>query len=183
MESFNFMLSSKGKSKNKREFFLSVLILFFAFMLFSGCEDSSTDPDESAPKLLKVKFENDSSSEYTITKLLVQPMGKSQESNDPVGEWSSNVLPEGTRLAPGQYVTFNLEIPNLHWSRYRIGVDDGNGNEIMLHEQNNYQESDLPITHWGSDERTVGVTVIHHDASGLVIVTGWSDFAGIDDGM
>lgn len=151
------------------------------FALLNGCEDSSTDSDTAEPEKLKVKFENNASSDYTIISVLVQPMGKSNESTEPVGDWSSNVLPDGIKLAPGENTIFDLEIPNLHWSRYRLGVEDNEGNEIMLHEQNGYTESDLPITHWGSDERTVSVTVVYHESSGLIMVNGWSDFAGIDN--
>ena len=53
----------------------------------------------------------------------------------------------------------------------------------MLHLQDGYTLPDvgeLPITHWGSDERTVGVSVTFDETSNLIYVNGWSDFAGIE---
>jgi len=54
-------------------------------------------------------------------------------------------------------------------------VDDGKGNIVLVGEN-----SELPITHWGSNERTVGVTILYNTDSNSIWVSGWSDFAGID---
>jgi hypothetical protein len=178
MKLTNNLFLNRTTASAKALFFFMITICMLA-LTAGGC-DSSTDSKEDEADLLKVKFINSVSSEYTITTLQVQAMGKSQESTQPTGEWSGNVLPSGTRLAPGESAIFNLGIPNLYWSRYRLGVDNGQGSEVMLHNQNGYPDADLPITHWGGDERTVEVTVIHHQESGLILVSGWSEFAGID---
>lgn len=110
-------------------------------------------------------------------------MGDAGEANPtPSGEWSANILANGDTIAPGEFVFFTLEIPNLHWSQYRLGVLDETGNHIMLHEQPGYPGDAMAgsITHWGSDERSVSVTVIRDQDSGLITVSGYSDWAGID---
>ena len=128
-----------------------------------------------------VKFQNAQNSEYTISTLLVQPMGKSDESTTPQGDWSSNILPSGTTLAPGEFTNFYLDIPNLHWDRYRVGVLGTGGATIMLHEQAGWNYDPPSITHWGSDERTVSITIQQDNNSGMIIINGWSDWAGIED--
>lgn len=110
-------------------------------------------------------------------------MGRADSENStPIGEWSSNILPDGKTLAPGEYEFFTLDIPTLHFSQYRLGVTDENGNHVMLHEQQGYTSDQMlgQITHWGSDERSVDVTVARDPSSNLITVSGYSDWAGIE---
>jgi hypothetical protein len=146
-----------------------------------SCDLLSSDAKREEDKL-HVKFINEAGSSYTITYIQLQAMGKAGETPEPSGDWSENILENGQTLAPGEHKFFNLKIPNLHWSQYRVGVDDRNGGEIMLHLQQNYQaEWEPSITHWGSDDRTVGVSVLYDQSSGLIHILGYSDFAGIED--
>ena len=155
-------------------------ILSVSLIFLIGCDLLTNEKDEEQDTLY-VKFTNDSSSTFTITNIQLQAMGKSGETAQPSGIWSDNILPAGTSLVPGSHTFFDLDIPNLHWSQYRLGVNDGQGNEIMLDEQQGYQDQgELPITHWGSDERSVSITIIYDQATHLIQWSGWSDFAGID---
>ena len=110
------------------------LFYLFALGLFSfgitSCE-SSTEP-EDIQDLLEVRFTNDSESTFSISYIQLQPMGKAGESTEPTGDWSGNILTDCKRLAPGEYETFNLDIPNLNWSRYRLGVINEEGNEMPV---------------------------------------------------
>lgn len=161
----------------KRTVFLVLLSLPLFVVLFAACEKDKDDEKD----MLYVQFNNATESEYTITSIELRSRGKADESDQPAGDWGSNILAEGETIAPGSFKYFNLEIPNLHWSEYRLGVDDGNGNQVFLHQQQGYNGGDYPITHWGSDERTVQVTIQYNSGTSLIGVTGWSDFAGIDD--
>lgn len=155
----------------------SFLIVFI--LLFSGCS-SVTNSDSEKDDTLYVKFTNSSYSQYTITSIELQDMGKAGETATPSGTWSGNILKNGKKLAPGEFDFFTLDIPTLHFCIYRLGVDNGNGTELMLHLQDNYQGLEPTITHWGSDDRTVEVTVIHDQVSNQVVVNSWSEWAGID---
>ncbi len=160
----------------KKLFFLFFALFFGLSAGFLSCENNDdNDKNES----LYVKFINNADSEYTITRIEVQPMGIASESNEPTGEWSENVLTGGETIAPGGHVFFTLPIPNLNWSRYRLGVDDGQGNEILLYEQEGYNEGNLPITHWGSDERTVTITIYLNSSTSIISISAWGDNAGI----
>jgi len=158
-----------------------LLISGFTLSGLVSCDLLSND-DKKKDDKLHVKFINEAASTYTITTIQLQAMGKSGETPEPSGVWSDNILENGQTIAPGEHEFFNLKIPNLHWSEYRLGVDDGNGNEIMLHQQQNYQAQWQPsITHWGSDDRTAGVTVLYDQNAGLIYISGYSDFAGINE--
>ncbi len=109
-------------------------------------------------------------------------MGKAGETvPSPSRVWSENIL-DTNKLAPGASIFFTLPIPNLHYSECRYGVLDSNNVEIMLHEQPGYGGTggQSPITHWGSDERTVSVVIKDRDSSDFIFVSGWNDMAGID---
>jgi hypothetical protein len=167
--------------KNWSKFLLIFVVP--AFFLIS-C-DLLTNDDEKDTKTdeLYVKFNNDQGSLYRITNIQLMDMGKAGEESTPSGTWSENILESGKSIAPGSHEFFTLNIENLHWCQYRLGVDPGNGTEVMLHLQDGYTLPDvgeLPITHWGSDERTVGVSVTFDETSNLIYVNGWSDFAGIE---
>lgn len=185
MNKKNIFSERRIKIKNSDYFFRVIFYQLFIACIFSiglmSC-DSSTEP-EKQNDLLKVLFTNNSESAFTISNIQLQAMGSAGESTEPTGEWGGNILTGGKRLAPGEYETFNLDIPNLHWSRYRLGVINSEGSEIMLHEQTDYEPwlDDPSITHWGSDDRTVDVTVVQEQSTDLIIITGWSDFAGIED--
>lgn len=169
------MLLSNSVFRNN--FSLKLVLLGFIFLI-AAC-DKAVDEDE--PETLYVKFINESESVATITSIMVQAMGEAGESTStPIGDWSGNVIENNQTIAPGEFVFFTVEIPNLHWVRYRLGVDNGSGEEILLHEQTNYEESNLPITHWGGDERTVSTTVLKHETTGFYYTSGYSDWAGIE---
>jgi hypothetical protein len=185
MKKENIFSERRFKIKNSNHFFRVTFYHLFIACIFSiglmSC-DSSTEP-EKQNDLLEVRFTNDSESTFTISNIQLQAMGNAGESTEPAGEWGGNILTGGKRLAPGEYETFNLDIPNLHWSRYRLGVINSEGNEIMLHEQADYEPwlDDPSITHWGGDDRTVEVRVVQEQSTGLIIITGWSDNTGIED--
>lgn len=156
----------------------------FAFILFLlvalvGCDEIKDELEEN--DTLYVKFENSTSSEYTITGIRLLVMGESGQYDEPNGEFGSNILEDGATIAPGEHQFFTLEIPNLYYAYYRLTVDDGTGNEIYLFDQEGYTNTwDGPITHWGGDDRTVSVTVVWDDDANIITVRGWSDWVGID---
>jgi len=162
-------------------YFKSSIILHLIFVGFlfslSACDKAV---EETKTETLYVKFVNDSASVATITSIMVQAMGKAGDAGTPSGDWSGNVIEKNQTIAPGEFVFFTLEIPNLHWVRYRLGVDNGSGQELLLHEQSNYQEMNLPITHWGGDERTASTTVLKSLTTENYYTSGYSDWAGIN---
>jgi len=156
-------------------------ILAALFLSFASCETETNKPENQAEENLYVKFENNAASEYTITEVRLLVMGVAGTYEEPSGEFSSNILPSETAISPGAHVFLNLSIPNSHYAYYRVTVDDGNGNMVHLHDQPNYANAyDGVITHWGSDDRTVEVTIVWSEISSQIIASGWSDFAGID---
>ena len=155
------------------------LLFLFAILTFAfvSCNDEETEEEET----LYVKFGNEFASEYTITGIRLLVMGEAGVHEEPDGEFGGNILKNGATIAPGEVKFFTLKIPNLHYAYYRLTVDDGDGTQIYLYDQEGYSSSwDGPITHWGSDERTVSVNVGYSSSSGLIIIKGWSDMAGID---
>jgi len=157
----------------------SLIVLLLLTMGFTSCKED--DIEDLEKDTLYVKFENDSSSEFTITGIQLLLMGVAGEMNEPDGEFGENILEDGATIIPGGHTFFTLDIPNLHYAYYRLTVDDGTGTQILLHSQSEYTNTyDGPITHWGSDERTVSVTVKRDQISGVIWVQGWSDWAGID---
>jgi len=161
-------------SKYFKPFYLTLALLLF--FTATGCDAITSDDDTS----FQVKFENSQYSEYSITSIQVQEMGH-VENSQPSGTWSGNILPSGTSIAPGEYVFFELNIPNGHYDVYRIGVNDGTGNQLMLHEQTGAGNWSNPtITHWGADNRTCSATLKLNPSSGLIYISGWSDNAGIE---
>lgn len=162
---------------------LNTILISAIILLFSGC-DSLTDSEDEEDKKddLYVKFYNNPNSDYTIRTIELCPMGVAGDSTTrPAPEWSADILESGSIIAPGDYRFFTLDIPNLHYSQYRLGVDNGEGSEIMLHLQDGYVEDFPPtITHWGGDDRTVSVTVIKNESTGYIEINGWSDWVGID---
>gem|GEM_PF-622394 len=165
----------------KKATHLFATLLVGLSLLLVACDDDANDPN-SENNTLYVKFSNSSSSEFTITDIYHMDMGVAGlETPSPSGEWSANILTDGKTVAPGESVFFTLNIPNTHWSQCRFGVLDENTNHVFLHEQAG-QESNVqaPITHWGSDERTVEVTIKRNTETYLIMVTAWSDWAGID---
>lgn len=162
----------------KKSVFSFPLWIVTSLLLMVSCEilpDNDEPQEEESVSTLYVKFINEAASEYTITNIQVRPRGSAQNITDPTEPWSGNILPENTRIEPGNHVFFELEIPNLHWSQYRLLVDDGSGNIVVVGEN-----SELPITHWGSDDRTVGVTLKYDEYAKTIWVSGWSEFARID---
>lgn len=160
---------------------LIILLVFIAASMatFTSCEDLfSTDEEKDT---LYVKFENDPLSTYTITNIQIRSRGKVDAENQPIGEWSSNLLGTGETLTPGAHTFFTLDIPSGEWAEYQLGVNNGNGTEIMLYNQPNYDGfTNLPITHWGGDDRTVSVLITFDDGTQTITVNGWSDWVGIE---
>jgi len=159
--------------KNK----LIALLVLLTFSVFWSCEKENTEEKET----LYVKFVNSSGSEYTIYSIQLRARGSVTSQQTSTAAWSANILLNGKTIAPGAHEFFTLEIPNMEWSEYRVGVID-NGNNIMLHEQVGFTSNyECPITHWGSDERTVEVTIEEDIFTGLINYSGYSDFAGIQN--
>lgn len=156
---------------------ISFLVIIFLLLSCDTTNENDTDK-------LDVKFENSSSSSFTITSIETMTMGESgNEIASPSGKWSSNLLTSEEAIAPGAYKMFRLEIKNRHYVQYRLAVLDENDNEVFLHSQVGYPASSVQgtITHWGSDERTVQVTIVRNQNTNRITVSGYSDWAGIDD--
>lgn len=84
-------------------------------------------------------------------------------------------------MAPGESTFFTLPTPNTHWNEYRIYVDDGTGTTVLVGYNDNVGVgSELPITHWGGDDRTVSVLVKYNASYDVIYISGWGDFVGID---
>lgn len=150
-------------------------------LLFGGCEEEDDVPDDEKGSLY-VKFMNNETSVRSITTIELRPRGAAgvmPEDADEPGQWGDDILAAGESIAPGQHKFFTLNIPNGEWSEYRLGVDDGAGGEILLHEQTGYASGDYPITHWGGDDRTVYVTLSYDESNDRVYVSGWGDNVGI----
>lgn len=174
-------VSEKFSSFNP-QIILLVLWLTLPSLFFTGCDLLTDTDDEEKNETLYVKFMNDSNSVYIISNIQLLPMGVAGEESEPEGSWSENILTDGKTIAPGEHEFFNLPIKNMHWCTYRLGVQNGNGNDILLHEQEHTElVGEPPITHWGSDQRTVSVTVSHDESSDLIYISAWSDFAGIEE--
>lgn len=165
--------------------YLKIFIIFpLFFILLAGCDQLTDSNDEL--ETLYVKFMNDSTSTHTITTIQLMAMGKVDDDMAVVDSvWSSDILKEGETIAPGEHRFFTLEIPNLHSSIYRLGVDDGKGNEVFIDEQPDYNEDNVfvftpTITHWGSEERTVTVRLAYYAEKNIIYIGGYGDFAGIE---
>lgn len=157
----------------------SLLVLLVLTMGFIGCEED--DVEDLKKDTLYVMFENNLESEYTITGIQLLLMGVAGDMDEPVGEFGENILEDGATIVPGGHTFFTLDIPNLHYAYYRLTVDNGDGDQILICNQTGNSNSyDGTITHWGSDERTVSVTIKTDQYSGLIWIQSWSDWAGID---
>lgn len=155
------------------------ILLFSIFLLFVGCKKDDDNPTEDT---LYVKFTNSASSTYTISNIQLRARGAAGVvDGTPTSDWGNNILESGKTITPGAHEFFTLDIPSGDWSEYRLGVLDGNGNEIMLHEQTGFSSGYEPsITHWGGDDRSTNVTVIYNQSSSLIYITGFGDWVGID---
>lgn len=163
----------------KRRIFLVMFVLALGQVFLSGCDELLDKDDEK--DTLYVKFINDESSIYTITNIQIRKRGKVDVTNGIIGVWSSNLLVGGKVLAPGEHAFFTLDIPSGEWAEYQLGVNNGSGVEVMLYDQQNYSGlSDLPITHWAGDDRTVSVSIGFDQSTQTITVKGWSDWVGID---
>lgn len=160
----------------KRYLFLMLMSSFF-FCSMSGCEKEETEEPVITNDILHVEFQNSEQSDVSITIVEMRAHGNAGEPDEgPIGEWTDNILPTGTVLAPGQSVFMDLRIPNLYWNEYRLGIQLEDGSTIMLHEQEGWIEhTGPPITHWGSHSRMVYVTVKYDDQSGFYHIRGWGD--------
>lgn len=155
---------------------LIVFLLLPLFTVFVGCEEEE-EPEDT----LYVKFINMPESEYTITGIRLLNMGEAGVQEEPAGEFGNNILKNGATIAPGEYKFFTLDIPSSNYAYYRLTVDNGSGTQIYLYDQEEYEATwDGPITHWGSDERQVEVTVGLDVSSGLIVVKAWAEWSWIE---
>ncbi|OFX88823.1 MAG: hypothetical protein A2W99_04980 [Bacteroidetes bacterium GWF2_33_16] len=155
--------------------------LFFLFAVFSftfvSCED-----DEEKEDSLYVKFINMPESGFTITGIRLLNMGEAGVHEDPVGEFGDNILKNGATIVPGEHKFFTLNIPSLYYAYYRLTVYNGEGVQVYLYDQEGYEASwDGPITHWGSDERQVEVTLGIDDITGNIVVKSWAEWSWIEE--
>ena len=151
--------------------------------LFSCDRITGTTSSSGTDTPLRVRFENEPGSEFTIFSIQLMAMGKADAASPtPSGSWGDNLLTDGVTLAPGEHTFFTVEIPDLHWSKYRLGVLDENSTRIYVDEPQDTTVLSFTgsITHWGSDERTVGATVTRDAYCDCIVQSGYSDFAGID---
>jgi len=162
---------------------IAFISMLFAFLLLTSCEDLlNKDNDDTTKSSLNVKFKNSTGSTYTITTIQIRNRGKVQVNTTPTDSWGNNLLATGQTLAPGAHFLFTLDIPAGEWVEYRLGVDNGQGVTVMLYDQPGYDGfTNLPITHWGSDDRSMEVTITYSHDSNTINVTGWSDFSGIQN--
>jgi len=161
--------------------FVMIFILPFMLMLtsMSSCHKEEDIEDEPQTARLHVEFTNDLASEFSINIMQLRPHGNAGMANSPaIGNWTTNILTEGTVIAPGTTYNMDLDIPNLFWDEYRLGVIDANGNSIMLHEQEAWpNQTGPPITHWGSDKRRCYVTLHYQEENDLILISAWGDNA------
>ena len=152
---------------------------FFLLSSMSGCEKDEAEESTPTNNILHVEFMNDDDSEVSIVIVEMRAHGNAGETDaGPIGDWTSNILPSGTVIAPGESVEMDLNIPNLYWNEYRLGIQLADGTTIMLHEQEGWNdETGPPITHWGSDSRMVYVTIQYHEESGNYLIRGWGDWS------
>jgi hypothetical protein len=158
---------------NRRNFlFFGIIIFLFAF---EACTKDTVEPIEDP---LSVQFFNDANSDYSITTIEIRSRGLIGEEDQVIGTWESNLLSGGLVLDPGSSTSFNLDIPSLEWGEYRIGVDDGNGNTVMvMTDQGVGIQGALPISHVGSNNRTVSVVVKYDTDNDIIYISSWSDFS------
>ena len=161
------------------------LVLIALMATFIACDKEKTTIPAPTPatKSLYVKFMNDPRSIVTITYISIRHMGAVQTSKSSTQNqdepWSNNLLSNGTTIAPGGHQFFTLDIEAGNYAEYRLGVDRGDGTQIMLFEQTGTWDNYPPITHWGGDDRTVYVSIYKNDANGLYYISGWGDSVGI----
>jgi hypothetical protein len=161
---------------NKLFFRLLFLLATFS-LIFISCEE-----EEEKEDTLYVKFINMPESEFTITGIRLLNMGDAGVQEEPVGEFSDNILKNGATIAPGEHKFFTLDIPTHHYAYYRLTVDNGNGTQIYLFDQEGYEASwDGPITHWASDVRQVEVTLGIDDITGNIVVKTWAEWSWIEE--
>lgn len=160
-----------------QQLFLSALVVFSIISL-NSCDifsDVANPENTQTEDLLHVKFTNDSLSLYTITSIELRSRGAVENLDSPIGEWGDNLLAENQTLIPGATFYFDADIPSGEWSQCRLSIDNGNGSVILIGE-----DSELSITHWGSNDRTVGVVLSYDQYSDNIYVSGWSEWAGIE---
>lgn len=156
----------------RNKFFLGIVILLF---IFSACAKKAEEPIADP---LSVQFFNDANSDYSINTIEIRSRGTIGDDNQNIGAWGSNLLTGGLILDPGSSTTFTLDIPNLEWSEYRISVDDGNGNTVLVSTNQTFGiQGALPISHVGSNNRTVSVEVKYNANQDGIYISSWSDFS------
>jgi hypothetical protein len=158
----------------KRNNLLFFVLISFLFTI-NACKKTEETPIDNP---LQVKFVNDANSDFIINTIELRSRGEIGVENQEAGSWGNNLLTGGLSLHPGAYTNFSLNIPNLQWSEYRIGVINGNGESVMVLAYGDLGvQGALPISHWGSDNRTVSVAVKYDEATDRIYVSSWSDFA------
>ncbi len=158
-------------------------ILLACSLFMSSCSilEDQTDANGSASlqNNLTVYFTNSTASRFPITGIELRPMGSYTHPNA-TGTWGNSIL-TGDTLYPGEKKTFVLPIPTGELSHCRLTVIDSLQQEIKLDERIGFDttlQTYATITHWGSDERTVEVTIDYNSSSKLIWVSGWSEWAG-----
>lgn len=170
---------------------LTLALLVMISIIFASCDEITSDDDSKndSSENLYVKFCNPSGSAYTITSIELKTRGavnstKSSVINDTINltsDWGNNILPSGVKLAPGKHIYFTLKLPSGHWAQYRVRVDDGKGNIVMLDYQGfSDNKKDLPITHWGGNDRTVKCYISYLNSESRIWIDGYSDWTGIE---
>lgn len=160
-----------------KKFQLLVLLFLFSISIQSCIKDDNDSVINDPP--LHVQFTNDSHSEFVITSVEMISHGNAGKLDEgPIGEWSDNIIPNNQELAPGEMVEMDLAIPNLYKYMYCLQVKDENGNKIWLHQQTDYEGvGEGSITHWGSHNRLVYITIVRNIDAGLIYIQAWGDNA------
>jgi hypothetical protein len=162
-----------------KKIFSSLFLLLSLTFLISSCEKEEEDVQPNSDPLLHVEFTNDATSEFTITQVQMISHGNAGETDEgPIGNWSGNIIPNGNQLSPGEMVVMDLAIENSYKYVYRLAVLDENGTEVWLHEQEGFNDdAGGTITHWGSHNRQVYVSVVRNTSTGFIYIQGWGDNA------
>jgi|YNPMSStandDraft_1061717.scaffolds.fasta_scaffold00016_63 hypothetical protein len=167
------------------------LLFIIIALLMIACDeddDKPTNNPDDPPKgdryNLYVKFINSQSSKYNITSLQYINLGPVTSGMNPQGDWSENLLKANQILKPGEHTFFFVKIPRQYWALCKIGVYDSLSQKtIIINDQPGFADYWIKptITHWGSDERTVEVSLEYSNYDKMIVPMYWSDVSGINN--
>lgn len=154
---------------------LSIIAVISLFLI--SCDETSSAGDDS----LYIKFTNSAESEYAVYGIKVTDRGFAGGDSASVNDnWTDNILPAGEVIMPGETIYFTLGIPNLDGWAFTPQVTDDTLGTFYLKDQYTIAGSgEGIIEHWGSDERTVDITLYKNNYSDNIMMN-YSSWAGIE---